>query len=247
MDNLFKGAGYLLKGFSLMNQQGIRRFAYLPMAINIALFSIAIWFGYSQFDGWLNSLMPTWLPEWLLNGIMWIIMPIFTALVSIIVFFSFSIIANFLASPFNGPLAEAVEKKLTGQAPPALAWQQIIKDTPSVLWNELKKIKYFLLWIIPLFILSLVPVVNIAAPVLWFLFSGWMLSLEYHDYPMGNHHLKFPAQRDKLKTQRSLTLGFGLATLAVTMIPVVNFIVIPAAVAGATALYLEKIKPQSQP
>ncbi len=243
MDNLFKGAGYLLKGFSLMNQQGIRSFAYLPMAINIALFSIAIWLGYSQFDSWSNSLMPTWLPEWLLNGIMWIIMPIFTALVSIIVFFSFSIIANFLASPFNGPLAEAVEKKLTGQAPPVLAWQQIIKDTPSVLWNELKKIKYFLLWIIPLFILSLVPVVNIAAPVLWFLFSGWMLSLEYHDYPMGNHHLKFPAQRDKLKTQRGITLGFGLATLAMTMIPVVNFIVIPAAVAGATALYLEKIKP----
>jgi len=169
-------------------------------------------------------------------------MPIFTALVSIIVFFSFSIIANFLASPFNGPLAEAVEKKLTGQAPPSLSLQQIIKDTPSVLWNELKKIKYFLLWIVPLFIFSWIPVVNIAAPVFWFVFSGWMLSLQYHDYPMGNHQMKFPEQREKLKTQRTLTLGFGLATLAVTMIPVVNFIVIPAAVAGATALYLEKIK-----
>ena len=54
--------------------------------------------------------------------------------------------------------------------------------------------------------------------------------------------MKFPEQREKLKTQRSLALGFGLATLAVTMIPVVNFIVIPAAVAGATALYLEKVK-----
>lgn len=225
-----------------MNQQGIRRFAYLPMAINIVLFSVAIWLGYSQFDSWLNSFMPTWLPDWLLNAVMWLIMPIFTALVSILVFFSFSIIANFLASPFNGPLAEAVEKRLTGQAPPSLSLQQIIKDTPSVLWNELKKIKYFLLWIVPLFIFSWIPVVNIAAPVFWFVFSGWMLSLQYHDYPMGNHQMKFPEQREKLKTQRTLTLGFGLATLAVTMIPVVNFIVIPAAVAGATALYLEKIK-----
>ena len=173
---------------------------------------------------------------------MWLIMPIFTALVSIIVFFSFSILANFLASPFNGPLAEAVERKLTGQAPTSLPWQQIIKDTPSVLWNELIKIRYFLLWLIPLFIFSWIPVVNIVAPVLWFLFSGWMLTLEYHDYPMGNHQLKFPEQRDKLKTQRVLTLGFGLATLAVTMIPIVNFIVIPAAVSGATALYLEQIK-----
>ena len=242
MGNLLKGAGYLVKGFKLMNQDGIRRFAYLPMAINALLFSVAIWFGYSQFDIWLNSLMPSWLPNWLMSAVMWLIMPIFTALVSIIVFFSFSILANFLASPFNGPLAEAVERKLTGQAPTSLPWQQIIKDTPSVLWNELIKIRYFLLWLIPLFIFSWIPVVNIVAPVLWFLFSGWMLTLEYHDYPMGNHQLKFPEQRDKLKTQRVLTLGFGLATLAVTMIPIVNFIVIPAAVSGATALYLEQIK-----
>jgi CysZ protein len=242
MENLFKGAGYLLKGFSLMNEHGIRHFAYLPMAINALLFSVAIWLGYSQFDAWLDSLLPSWLPDWLLSAVMWLIMPIFTALISIIVFFSFSIIANFLASPFNGPLAEAVERKLTGQTPTSLPWQQIVKDTPSVLWNELKKIKYFLLWLIPLFILSWIPVINIAAPVLWFLFSGWMLSLEYHDYPMGNHHLKFPEQRDKLKTKRSLTLGFGLATLVVTMIPIVNFIVIPAAVSGATALYLEQLK-----
>ncbi len=240
--NLSKGAGYLFKGFQLMNQQGVRRFAYLPMAINILLFSSAIWLGYSQFDAWLNSLLPSWLPDWLMTALMWLILPIFTALVSIIVFFSFSIVANFLASPFNGPLAEAVERSLTGQTPTALPWQQIIKDTPSVLWNELKKIKYFLLWIIPLFIFSWIPVVNIVAPVLWFLFSAWMLTLEYHDYPMGNHHLKFPAQRDKLKSQRTLTLGFGIATLAVTMIPIVNFIVIPAAVAGATALYIEQLK-----
>jgi len=242
MDNLLKGAGYLLKGFKLMNQDGIRRFAYLPMAINALLFSVAIWFGYSQFDLWLNSLMPSWLPDWLMSAVMWLIMPIFTALVGIIVFFSFSILANFLASPFNGPLAEAVERKLTGQTPTSLPWQQIVKDTPSVLWNELIKIRYFLLWIIPLFIFSWIPVVNIVAPVLWFLFSGWMLTMEYHDYPMGNHQLKFPEQRDKLKNQRGLTLGFGLATLAVTMIPIVNFIVIPAAVSGATALYLEQIK-----
>lgn len=242
MENLLKGAGYLVKGFKLMNQDGIRHFAYLPMAINALLFSVAIWFGYSQFDIWLNNLMPSWLPDWLMSAVMWLIMPIFTALVSIIVFFSFSILANFLASPFNGPLAEAVERKLTGQTPTSLPWQKIIKDTPSVLWNELRKISYFLRWIIPLFIFSWIPVVNIVAPLLWFLFSAWMLTLEYHDYPMGNHQLKFPEQRDNLKTQRGLALGFGLATLALTMIPIVNFIVIPAAVSGATALYLEQIK-----
>ncbi len=241
MQNIFKGANYLLQGFKLMNKPGIRRFAYLPMAINTLLFSIAIWFGFSQFDQWLDSLIPSWLPDWLTSVFMWLIWPIFTALISIIVFFSFSIIANFLAAPFNGPLAEAVERKLTGQSPEEIAWQQIIKDTPAVLWNEIIKFRYFLLLVIPLFIFSWIPVVNIAAPALWFIFSGWMLSLEYHDYPMGNRQILFAEQRQKLKGQRALTLGFGIATLLVTMIPFVNFIVIPAAVSGATALYLDTL------
>ncbi|PHS69489.1 MAG: sulfate transporter CysZ [Methylophaga sp.] len=242
MQDLFKGAAYLLKGFSLIHQKGIRRFAYIPMAINTLLFSFAIWLGISKFDQWINNLMPTWLPEFLLNWLMWIIWPLFASMLILIVFFSFSILANLLSAPFNGVLAEAVEIKLQGKAPPSLAWKDIIKDAPRMLWNEMGKIIYVLLWVVPLFILSWLPVVNIIAPLLWILFSSWMLAMDYHDYPMGNHQLKFPQQRALLKQKRSLVLGFGLATLGVTMIPVVNFLVIPAAVAGATALYLENIK-----
>jgi CysZ protein len=69
-----------------------------------------------------------------------------------------------------------------------------------------------------------------------------MLAIDYHDYPMGNHQILFSEQRDTLKQHRLLVLGFGGATLAATMVPLINFIVIPAAVAGATALYLERVK-----
>ena len=242
MQDLFNGARYLFKGFSLIHQKGIRRFAYIPMAINTLLFSFAIWLGFNKFEQWMNNLMPTWLPEWLLGWIMWIIWPLFAGLLTLIVFFSFSIIANLLAAPFNGVLAEAVESKLLGQRPTGMPWKQIIKETPLMLWNELRKIGYFLLWIIPLFILSWVPIVNFIAPLLWIILSSWMLAIDYHDYPMANHQLKFPQQRALLRKKRSLALGFGLATLGATMIPFINFLVIPAAVAGATALYLEKLK-----
>ena len=111
-----------------------------------------------------------------------------------------------------------------------------------MLWNEVRKIIYFLLWMIPLFIFSWIPVINFIAPALWVAFSSWILALEYHDYPMANHQILFPQQRALLKQRRPLAVGFGLATLGATMIPFVNFLVIPAAVAGATALYLEQLK-----
>lgn len=242
MQDIVQGARYLLSGFSLIHQKGIRRFAYIPMAINTILFSFAIWLGVSKFSSWMESLMPSWLPEWVLSWLMWIIWPLFSGLLLLIIFFSFSIIANILAAPFNGILAEAVERKLTGESLASLSWKGVIKDAPLMIMGELRKILYFLMWMLPLFILSWIPIINFIAPLLWILLSSWMLALDYHDYPMANHQLKFPEQRQILRKKRGLALGFGIATLGATMIPFVNFLVIPAAVAGATALYLEQLK-----
>lgn len=244
MQNLVRGARYLLQGFSLINQPGVRRFAYLPMLINTVLFSVAIWFGLSHFDGWLEALMPNWLPAWLESILMWIVWPLFVLLLAIIVFFTFSVVANILAAPFNGILAEMVERKISGKAPPEMPWTQMIKDTPKMIFNELRKTGYLLMWVLPLLLLSWIPGLNLLAPALWLLFSSWTLALDYHDYPMGNHQLNFKQQRQVLRSNRGLALGFGGATMLATMIPIVNFLVIPAAVAGATALYLEKLKQQ---
>ena len=241
MQDMVKGARYLVQGFSLINQPGIRRFAYLPMLINTLLFSVALWFGLSNFGGWLDALMPTWLPAWLESILTWLIWPLFILLLAIIVFFSFSVIANILAAPFNGILAEMVEKKMTGGSPPDMPWAQLLKDTPKMIFNELRKVAYLLMWVLPLLILSLIPGLNLLAPLLWLLFSSWTLALDYHDYPMGNHQLAFRQQRELLRQNRGLALGFGGATMLATMIPILNFLVIPAAVAGATKLYLENI------
>ncbi len=73
------------------------------------------------------------------------------------------------------------------------------------------------------------------------LFGAWMLCLQYTDYAMGNHRLSFSEQRRRLKQHRSLSLGFGGAALLATLIPGVNLIVMPVAVAGATAMYLERL------
>ena len=43
----------------------------------------------------------------------------------------------------------------------------------------------------PLLLLQFVPLLNVVAPVLLFLFGAWMFALEYLDYPMGNHGALF--------------------------------------------------------
>ncbi|HCD06411.1 MAG TPA: sulfate transporter CysZ, partial [Methylophaga sp.] len=65
MGDFIQGSRYLLSGFKLINQPGVRRFAYIPIFINTLLFAGAIWFGITQFEDWMTQLTPTWLPEWL--------------------------------------------------------------------------------------------------------------------------------------------------------------------------------------
>ena len=52
------GIGYLSSGISLVTQPGIRRFVIIPVLINIVVFSGLIWYGSSQFDLFMNWLLP---------------------------------------------------------------------------------------------------------------------------------------------------------------------------------------------
>jgi len=66
--------------------------------------------------------------------------------------------------------------------------------------------------------------------------------LQYGDYPMANHNISVPEQRKKLADNRMTSLSFGGATMLMTLIPLLNFLVIPSAVAGATVLWVERLK-----
>ena len=237
----FIGAGYLFKGFKLLIQPGLKRFVAIPLAINIGVFSLVLWLLIDQFSGLMESIMPSF-PQWL-AWLEWPLWLLFALLAVLLVFYTFSLLANLIAAPFNGLLAEAVERHLSGDLPPPSgSFVQALREAPLTIIDEVRKLMYFALWAIPLLILFIIPVFNLAAPFLWILFSAWMLALEYGDYPMGNNQLKFSEQRSRLKTKRLLSLGFGGSTLVATMIPFLNFFVMPAAVAGATAMWLEQHK-----
>lgn len=234
------GASYMLAGVRLIGQPGLRRFVLIPLLVNIGVFSAAIWYGlqwFERFTVWMESQVPSWL-AWL----EWLLWPIFVVALLTLVFYTFTLVANVLAAPFNGLLAEKVELHLTGRPlTEGGGLRKAMIELVPTLFDELRKLLYTLLWAVPFLVLFLIPGVNVAAPFLWFLYTAWMLAVEYSDYPMGNHGLKFREMRARLRRRRTLGLGFGAAAAGMTLIPVVNFIVMPSAVAGATALWVREL------
>lgn len=245
--NPFTGAAYLMRGLGLLNRPGVRRFVAIPLTINIVLFALLLWLAATQFGGlieWLLPTLPDWMPDWLLEVLSWLLWLLFALSAVVLLFFGFTLLANLVAAPFNGFLAEAVERDLTGREPPG-SGRGVMAEVGVAVSGELAKLGYFASRGLPLLLLFMIPGLNLVAPVLWLLFGAWMLALEYADFPMGNYGLSFRQQRDKAREKRLLMLGFGGAVTVGTMVPLFNFIIMPAAVAGATALWVEQFRAQA--
>jgi CysZ protein len=237
MKDLVSGPRYLLDGFRLLRKPGLRRFVIVPVLVNLLLFGGLIGLAYGWVEHASHYLIDR-LPEWL-HWLSYLVVPVFVLVSLVVIFYGFSIVANLIAAPFNGLLAEAVEYHLTGRQLQA-DWSQVLRDVLPSIFSELRKLLYFALRALPLLLLMLIPVVNMAASLLWVLFSAWMMTVQYMDYPMANHQLFFKDQRARLRKRPFLAWTFGGLVMLVTLVPVLNFFVMPAAVAGATALWVRE-------
>jgi CysZ protein len=235
MPTAHSGASYFIKGFSLIRQKGIRRFVFIPLAINVLLFGFAFYFVYLELNSYMESIM-AWLPSWLdwLSVLLW---PLAVLTVLVIFSFIFSTVANWLAAPFNGLLSEKMEAILSGQKEPQGDMLDIVKDIPRTLGREWQKLSYYLPRAIGFFIvLCILPIFG---QITWFLFIAWMMAIQYKDYPFDNHKIPFTQMKEVLKQNKSLSYSFGITVAAFSMIPIVNLVVMPVAICGATALWVD--------
>ena len=82
--------------------------------------------------------------------------------------------------------------------------------------------------------------VNIIAAPLWLLFGVWMMAIQYIDYPADNHKLGWTEMLAWLRETRWQSMSFGGSVYLVLLIPVVNILMMPAAVAGATLFWVRE-------
>jgi CysZ protein len=245
-----RGVRYFLKGTGLVTRPGLRIFVLAPLLINLVIFGLFSYWAFAWFSGWvegLTSYLPDWLnellPDWVLQVFNWLLLLTFGLLLLITMGFSFSLVANMIAAPFNGLLAERVEQYLTGKTPPP-------ESLPAMIWRtlgrELRKWVYFfprtLAIMLACLILFFMPGLNLFIPVITFIWGAWSMSMQYIDYPADNHQLPFDNIKQTAQKRKPLHFGFGMVVFGLTTVPLVNFVIMPVAICGATALWLEELQ-----
>ncbi len=182
------------------------------------------------------SYVPDWL-QWL-SYLLW---PLAVISVLLVFGYFFSTIANWIAAPFNGLLAEQLEARLTGATPPDTGIFGIMKDMPRIMKREWQKI-------CPVSAArncianSLLHPLVLGKPSRRYFGSclaPWMLAIQYCDYPFDNHKVPFKEMRTALRTRKITNMQFGALTSLFTMIPLLNLFIMPVAVCGATAMWVD--------
>lgn len=236
--NPLSGFNYIKRGFILMLQPGAKRYVIIPLLINIIVFALFIGVGYHYVGAgnqWLDGHLAHWL-HWL----KWLVWLVFIVGSLFFVVYLFTIVANIIASPFNGFLSEKIEQMIRGKKNQD---DLNIKQCFTIMLKAVERQRRFFLYYLPravvLLILFFIPGVNIIAGVAWFLFTAWMMALQYLDYPFDNHHIGFKPMIKAMHKRRLVNLNFGIVVTLLSAIPIVNLFIIPAAVAGATAIWIE--------
>lgn len=236
------GIQYFLSGFSIIKQKGLKRFVLVPLAINFILFTTAIVMLLSELGvhkDYLISMLPSWL-TWLGT----LLYPIAFVLLVFLFSLFFSTASNWLAAPFNGVLAERVEQMLSGQTQEKDNIWALIKAVPHTLLREWKKLVYFIPRFIGYFLIGLIlPGIG---QIIWFLFIAWVLAVQYCDYAFDNNKHQFDYMRHVLRQNKSACFGFGSMVSIFTMVPILNLVVMPVAICGATAMWVNELKQQTQ-
>ena len=226
---------YVMLGIRHLFTNGLKRFVLLPMMFNVFLFIGLFYLIYHYiypYSYYYTDQLPSWLS--FLSGFFLFIF----ALGFFLLFLSmFTVLFNLVAAPFNGLLAEKAQRLLYQSDIPVLSLREVALRSMK---RQGQFLGYFAPRFIGMILLFFIPFIHPVYPFLWFVFTAWMLSIQYQDFVMDNNLVNFQNMQFKIKEKKMLSLGFGFIINFLSFVPFLNLIVIPAAVIGGVLLYCEE-------
>lgn len=236
-----RGFSYPLRAVKfLKSKPGLLRYLAIPFAINVLVFSLSVYFGLGMFEKMLETYAPS-TEVWYGVILYYLAWTVALLLTTVVVFFSFTVVGNLIASPFNELLSERTEEMKTGiGGGERFSVGRFWRESKSALFTEIKKLAFFVGGMLLLLSINLIPGIGaMIYAVLAPLFTLFFLVIEYMAFVLMRKQLNFTEQRRYISRHPILMLGFGCAVFCLLAIPFLQFFCIPLAVVGATLLWCD--------
>ena len=230
------GLGALIDGFRHLSHPALRAWVVWPILINLAVFAGLAWLLTGWLSGSIEGVMDG-LPEWLnfLRWIMWVLAVLMMALVFGV---SFTTLTLLIGAPFYVVLTRRAMEQVSVEPFPSAStsFTGIIQETASAVLRELSKIRRFVPWVLLALVISLIPVINVLAPIVWLLVNSWIFAFQFVDYPIDARQRPITETREWLAEHRAAAFGVGAGVALCASVPFLNVVAFPSAIIGACQL-----------
>ena len=225
---LIRGIGCLIEGFRLLLGEAELRSIMWKMLLLLAALMLLLGVGVYELA---SSLAERFIPTgdaWYVGILAWLSW-LFSLLLALVVgVVSYVVLGSVVSAPWLDVLAEKVERGAVSNRHES--WGRLVLASIS---NSLMPLLHFIPYALLAVLLLLVPIVGTTvAGMVWAYAGIKLLAFEFMDTPASRRGWRWAERKSALDSNRLFYLGFaGLASFML-VIPVLNLLVLPAAVVG---------------
>jgi len=241
--NILKGLKAYKDGLEFIGKLRLWEFFLVPMVLSFVIFgliALTAWGLSDNLGGYVAGIYPF---EW---GAAF-----FRTLSEIIAFIAIFLVGVLLlkhlvlalSAPFMSPVSERIEKHLCACENIKTVYRKTTKAQQLArgLRVNLRNLLYEFSIVIPLTLLSFIPVVGIFFAVLSFTVQAYYAGFGNMDYTL-ERHFNYRDSVNYVKANRGIAIGNGLVFMGMLFIPVIGIIlVLPFSVTAASRVTLEKL------
>lgn len=236
----FRGLSLPFRGAKLVYVEhlDLARLWLVPIAITIVVLAASVGLVLHESSALVAWIWPT--PEadadWWVGALRGALAVLIDALLVVLALLVTLLVSGVVAAPFNARLAEVLDERLHGIRTPEVTWQRLAADVlRSAVVESTFALVNVALFLSGLFLPALGPLLTVLGLAAWALY----FAVGYVDVPQASRGKSLGDRVGFVGKQLGAMLGFGTGVGLFLLVPLVNLLFMPAAVAGGVLLVAE--------
>ncbi len=243
--DIFNGIQAYFSAFSLLKKLNLWSYFVVPIIISFVLGIFILFTAYGLSDDIGNYIASIWGFSWgkeTVTSISYFIGGLVVLALGIVVF---KHVLMAVVAPFMSPISKKIELHLIGN----VSKQETgLKAQTSALARgirlNVRNLIVEILWIIPFFIFSFIPLIGFIFLILIFLVQAYYAGFGNMDYTL-ERHLSYKKSVAFVRKNRGIAIGNGIVFMGILLIPIIGIlIVLPLSVVASTTETLKALHPE---
>ncbi|WP_103068894.1 EI24 domain-containing protein [Aquimarina sediminis] len=240
--NIINGVKAYFGTFKLISKLGLWKYFTIPILISIVTGLSFVALAYFFSDNLGAVIAKIWPWEWGSETFATISTYIGGLLILVIGLILYKHIVMALSAPFMSPVSEKVEAHLLGETNHAHRNTSFSQQLSRGIRINVRNLFRELLFMIPLIILSFIPVIGILFTILIFLIQAYYIGFGNMDYTM-ERHFSYKESIQFVRKNRGTAIGNGIVFVLMLFIPILGFIItLPISVVAASTETVKILK-----